>query len=128
MLAYAITNSKTLENITNNPDIILYRDKENKNYNVDAKEFLRNARNLGFKRVFLHGNYKLAHELKADGVHLRRDQVADIVKAKELGLFVVYSSHNTNEAKRAKELDVNMVTFSPIFTTPNKGYQLALKS
>jgi thiamine-phosphate pyrophosphorylase len=54
-------------------------------------------------------------------VHLTSNQFSDIKKAKELGLFVVISTHSFSEIELAIKLGANAVTFSPIFPTPNKG-------
>ena len=54
-------------------------------------------------------------------MHLKSTQFSDIKKAKDLALFVVVSTHTINEAKRAELLGADMITFSPVFNTPNKG-------
>jgi len=128
MLTYAITDPSTLNFNTLEKDLknfclkasmIVYRDKKTLTYEQNAKQFLKYAH--GFDRVLLHGDYALAKRLGADGVHLKSTQNADIQKAKDLGLFVVISTHTLKEAKEAEKLGANMLTYSPIFYTPNKG-------
>jgi len=130
MIAYAITDPSTLNFQTLSTDIkrfsikadmLLYRDKSTDNYASNAKLFIEEAKKYSFKKILLHGDYLLAKELKADAVHLKSTQFSDIKKAKALGLFVVISTHTVEEAKKAEFLGADMITFSPIFTTPNKG-------
>jgi thiamine-phosphate pyrophosphorylase len=128
MIAYAITDPTTLDfthlkqdlkRFASKASMIVYRDKNNSNYAQHAKVFVKNAK--GFDKVLLHGDYLLANILDATGVHLKSTQFDDIVEAKKLGLFVVISTHTLSEALKAQELGADMITFSPIFDTPNKG-------
>jgi len=130
MIAYAISNPSTLNFKTLNSDLkrfaqkanmIVYRDKESADYEENAKQFMLEAREHSFDKILLHTDYKLAHKLKADGVHLNSTQFSKIVDAKALGLFVVISTHTKKEALQAQSLGADMITFSPIFSTPNKG-------
>jgi len=130
MIIYAITDPITL-NFNNLEDdleyfsltskMIVYRDKLNKNYTRDAKTFLIEAKKHSFDKILLHSDYELAHKLKATGVHLKSTQLNDIAKAKELELFVIISTHTIEESLEAENLGADMVTFSPIFETPDKG-------
>ena len=121
MVAYAITDSLTLNSKIVKADMILYRDKSTLNYTSNAKLFLEEAKQYDFQKVLLHRDYRLAYRLGVDGIHLTSTQFSDIVKAKALGLFVIMSTHTIEEALKAETLGVDMVTFSPIFATPNKG-------
>jgi thiamine-phosphate pyrophosphorylase len=130
MIAYAITDPSTLhfqsltldiERFSTQADMLLYRDKLTDNYASNAKLFIEESRKYMLKKVLLHGNYILAKKLKADGVHLTSTQFSNIKEAKALGLFVVISTHTEQEAKKAESLGADMVTYSPIFSTPNKG-------
>ncbi len=69
----------------------------------------------------LHSDAALAKTLGAYGVHLRSDQFDQIRFAKKSGLFTVISTHSIAEAKRAKKLGVDAVTYSPVFASPGKG-------
>ena len=128
MIRYAITDPSfftTLEDKQNylnslKADYVLFRDKTTNNYREQALDFLKLSQNMSFKRI-LHTDYNLAFELKADGVHLTSKQFKDIPKAKELGLWTVISTHSLSEIKQAQNLGADAVTFSPIFSTPNKG-------
>jgi len=133
MIAYAITDPSTLDfttlqdnltTISAHANMIVYRDKHTINYAQNAKIFLLYAKN--FDKVFLHTDYLLAAKLGADGVHLKSTQFTDIKKAKDLGLFVVVSTHTEEEAKQAELLGADMITLSPIFDTPNKGKPIGL--
>jgi len=130
MIAYAITDPSTLsfstlsydlELFSQRADMILYRDKSCSNYSSHAKTFLLEARQHAFTRILLHGDYKLAAKLGADGVHLMASQAGMIAPAKALGLFVIISTHTFKEIHAAVQLGADMVTFSPIFRSPSKG-------
>ena len=130
MIAYAITDPTTLnfntlssdlERFSQKVDMIVYRDKSTNHYQQNASLFLAEAKKYNFSKILLHSDYNLAHKLKADGIHLTSSQFSDIKKAKDLGLFVIISTHSLEEALEAQKLGVDLVTFSPIFATPNKG-------
>ena len=130
MIAYAISDPTTLNFNSLNSDLqrfvqkanmIVYRDKSTTEYQKNASLFIAEAKKYNFSKILLHSDYELAHKLKADGVHLTSLQFSDIKKAKGLGLFVVISTHSLDEALKAQKLGVDLVTFSPIFATPNKG-------
>jgi thiamine-phosphate pyrophosphorylase len=134
MIAYAITDPSTLDFNTLEDDLrhfsskatmIVYRDKQNSDYEKSATLFLKQAK--GFEKVLIHTDYSLASKLHADGVHLKSTQLADIKKAKDLALFVVVSTHSLNEAKSAESLGADMITFSPVFNTPNKGKAVGIE-
>jgi len=134
MIAYAITDPTTLDfnhleddlkRFSSKSSMIVYRDKETPHYENNAKVFLAYAKY--FDKVLLHGDYLLASRLKANGIHLTSRQMHDIKKAKALGLFVVMSTHTLEEVKQAEQEGADMVTFSPIFYTPNKGKALGDK-
>ncbi len=132
MLSYAITDPKyfnltKIENISKKADMILFRDKTCNNYKQKAKEFIQKAKYYNFKKILLHQNIDLARELNADGIHLTSLQIDDISKAKKLQLFTIISTHSFSEAIKAQNLGADMITFSPIFSTPNKGKPVGLK-
>ena len=137
MIAYAITDPQTLnfqtleddiKRFATKADMIVYRDKSTDKYISNAKLFLDEADKYSFQKILLHTDYKLAHKLQADGVHLKSTQFDDIVKAKALGLFVVISTHTMEEALEAQILGADMLTLSPIFNSPNKGEPIGLKT
>lgn len=130
MIAYAITDPSTLnfqtlehdiKRFANKANILVYRDKTTTSYKTNAKQLLNESKKHNFQKIFLHTDYALAHQLKADGVHLKSTQFNEIVKAKALGLFVVISTHTLEEALQSQKLGADMITFSPIFRTANKG-------
>jgi len=135
MIAYAITDPTTLNFDTLANDLnyfssharmIVYRDKKSLHYEHNARVFVEHAKD--FDKVLLHTDYNLASNLHADGVHLKSTQLGDIKKAKELGLFVIVSTHTIEEAQESESLGANMITYSPIFNTPNKGKAIGLIS
>lgn len=134
MIVYAITHPSALNFNTLKDDLerfsslatmIVYRDKDCNNYEENARVFMSEAK--GFERVLLHTDYLLAAKLHADGVHLRSTQFNDIKQAKDLGLFVVMSTHTKDEAILAEQYGADMITFSPIFDTPNKGRAVGIE-
>ncbi|MDQ7043175.1 MAG: thiamine phosphate synthase [Sulfurimonas sp.] len=103
------------------PAFALYRDKESKEYAFHAQNFVQMCKLVPDLKAFLHQDYRLARELNAVGVHLTSLQFDDITTAKELGLEVIISCHTKEEVLNAEELGADYVTYSPIFSTPNKG-------
>ena len=139
MIAYAITDPSTLdfnelehdlERFSQHASMIVYRDTKNANYAEYARLFMASIKTYGngFEKVLLHSDYMLAKALNADGIHLKSTQFSEIVKAKSLGLFVVVSTHSLEEALKAEVLGADMITVSPIFNTPNKGFPMGVDS
>jgi len=135
MIYYAISDPSTLDfdyldsdldHFSQRANIITYRDKSNKNYHLNAKIFIERARSYDFDMVLLHSDFRLAYSLQADGIHLTSTQFHDISSAKSLGLYVIISCHIVDEAIYAENLGADMITFSPIFLTPNKGKPLGV--
>lgn len=130
MIAYAITDpsilnfhtlDQDLERFTTKANMIVYRDKVCRDYVDQAERFIKRAKAYPFHKVLLHSDFSLAHALQADGVHLTSHQFDHIAEAKKLGLLVIISTHEEKEIALAQKLGADMVTFSPIFDTPNKG-------
>ena len=63
----------------------------------------------------------LQKKINAHGVHLTSKQFNDIQKAKDLDLYTIISCHNFTDIENAQKKHINAVTYSPIFTSPNKG-------
>lgn len=103
------------------PDFALFRDKQTSDYQALAQTFVTISREYKIPHVLLHGDYTLAHELRADGVHLTSTQFDLIVEAKQRGLYVIISTHTHEEALKAQELGADAITYSPIFPSPGKG-------
>ncbi|MBD3798661.1 thiamine phosphate synthase [Sulfuricurvum sp.] len=103
------------------PDFALFRDKQSTNYRDLAETFVAVSRSYKIPHVMLHRDYTLADELGADGVHLTSSQFDAIVEAKNLGLYVLISTHTHEEALKAQKLGADAITYSPIFASPNKG-------
>ena len=103
------------------PEYILYRDKENRNYDKFADDFVITCGFFENTKSFLHQNVELAKKLGAQGVHLTSLQFDEITYAKSLGLEVIISTHSHEEVLKAESLGADAVTYSPIFHSPNKG-------
>ncbi|WP_295421487.1 thiamine phosphate synthase, partial [Sulfurovum sp.] len=137
MIAYAVTDPSTLDfnhldsdlqRFSQKASMIVYRDKANADYDVKAIDFVEVAKRLDFEKVLVHGDRILAETVKADGVHLASTQLDTIPDAKARNLFVVVSTHSLKEVQEAEALGADMVTFSPIFSTPNKGKAVGLEA
>jgi thiamine-phosphate pyrophosphorylase len=109
-------------------DYILFRDKNNVNYKKSARIFMDILREKGVEKYLIHGDYLLASELKAFGVHLTSTQFNKISNAKENSLFTIISCHSFEDISRAVEFGADAVTYSPIFHTPNKGVPKGVKN
>ncbi|HEX5328828.1 thiamine phosphate synthase [Sulfuricurvum sp.] len=103
------------------PDFALFRDKQTSNYADLSHTFITLSRAYKIPHVLLHGDYALAAELKADGVHFTSTQFDEIPEAKKQGLYVVISTHSYEEALKAQDLGADAITYSPIFHSPEKG-------
>jgi thiamine-phosphate pyrophosphorylase len=111
----------------NLPDFSLFRDKQTVEYSSLAQTFITISREYKIPHVLLHRDYKLAHQLGADGVHLTSSQFDEITEAKKRGLYVIISTHTHEEALRAQTLGADAITYSPIFPSPNKGVPKGLE-
>ena len=121
--AYYSKSLSVLEDVLlrHRPDHALYRNKESSDYKKGALRFLEICSGFESLKPMLHGDVDLAFSLGAYGVHLTSLQFTEIKKAKEVGLFTVISCHSEMEMLKAQKLGADAVTFSPIFSTPNKG-------
>ncbi len=108
-------------------DYILYRDKLNQNYDSHAKCFVEVCASYRGVKGFIHQKIDLAKTLGAKGVHLTSLQFDEITRAKQLGLEVIVSTHTHQEVLKAQTLGADAVTYSPIFTSPNKGVPKGIK-
>ena len=136
MITYAITDPSTLNFTTLQDDLkrfsqkanmILYRDKDTSDYHTTAKIFIKQAKKFNFQRVLLHRDIDLATRLQSD-IHLTTLQLDKVELAKSKGLFVVVSTHTPKEAEIAQKEGADMITYSPIFSTPNKGRPIGVEA
>jgi thiamine-phosphate pyrophosphorylase len=109
------------------PSYVLYRDKSNPDYNTQAEYAVQVCSQFEDVKCFIHQNIDLAKKLNATGVHLTSKQFSEIKKAKDLGLEVIISTHTHDEVLDAQKEGANAVTYSPIFTSPNKGKAKGVK-
>jgi thiamine-phosphate pyrophosphorylase len=134
MKSYAITDpkyytnnpaqfQKRLQNVIDNNaiDMICFRDKISTNQEELIGVFLDTCKTNLIERTFINTNIELAHKYNAYGVHLTSKQFKDIPQAKDLALKTIISCHNTQEIEKAISFGIDYITYSPIFTTPNKG-------
>ncbi len=102
-------------------NIACFRDKVSSNTEELATIFVDTCKKFNIQRILINTNIELALKLNATGVHLTSLQFNEIQRAKNHNLFVIISCHNLDEIKQAQKKGANMVTYSPIFNTPNKG-------
>ena len=102
-------------------DIACFRDKESNNFEELASIFVDVCKTFHIDKILINTDYKLAHKLNASGVHLNSTQFNMIKTAKDLGLYTIISCHTFEDIKKARDLNIDAVTYSPIFETPNKG-------
>ncbi len=132
MIRYAITDPnyftlKSIQDISKNANMILFRDKITTNYPQKALKFIKEAQKYNFDKILLHSDINLAHRLNVNNIHLTSSQIDDIPKARELNMFIIASTHSKKEVLKAQKMGANMITFSPIFDTPNKGKSVGLE-
>lgn len=119
----SVTFSETLYKnfIKHMPEYALFRDKENPAYDLLAIDFMKVCNQFKSIKSFIHQDVSLAKKLNATGVHLSSKQFHEISNARDLGLEVIVSTHTHKEVLEAQNLGANIVTYSPIFLSPNKG-------
>ena len=108
-------------------DFLCFRDKKSSHIEPLVQTAVEFAKAINL-HVVINSYVDLAHKYGAYGVHLTSLQFDAIPKSKDLGLFVVVSTHSIDEALKAEHLGADMITFSPIFATPNKGEPKGLKA
>lgn len=109
------------------PGYICLRDKKTSDYTSLAKAVSKAYLQDERTKLYLHTDFKLAHKLGCDGVHLPSNALHVIENAKALGLEVIASTHSLKEIEEAQKRGADSITFSPIFATPNKGEPLGLE-
>ena len=120
MIAYLISDPHHNYTSFKNADFVCYRNKEGKDKEA-AIAFLAQAKKEGIKNIFLSEHYLLAKELGFDGVHLASHQYVFVPEAKRRGLKVIISCHTEAEIEESIRKKVDFITYSPIFSTPNKA-------
>ncbi|RXI27563.1 thiamine phosphate synthase [Aliarcobacter trophiarum LMG 25534] len=102
-------------------DFACFRDKSSQNIEELANIFLQTCKKFKVKNVLINSNITLAITLKFDGVHLNSQQFDKIKSAKKSNLLTIISCHTLKELENAMQENIDFVTYSPIFDTPNKG-------
>ncbi|HED8424361.1 TPA: thiamine phosphate synthase [Campylobacter fetus] len=135
MLSYAITDPKLYSNLKDSffkferlqtADFILFRDKICSDYVKKAEIFMSLKPN--FKAKFIvHNDLNLALNLKADGIHFSSNLIANLKNTPQ-SLIKFASTHNEKEIEDAIKLGADFITFSPIFSTPNKGEPVGIET
>lgn len=108
-------------------DFACFRDKSSKNIEELAKIFLQICREFKIENILINSNIDLAIKLKFDGIHLNSQQFDKIESTKRLNLLTAISCHSLQELENALKQNIDFVTYSPIFDTPNKGEAKGVK-
>ncbi|OPX27189.1 MAG: hypothetical protein B1H07_02215 [Campylobacteraceae bacterium 4484_166] len=122
---FAVSLDKTIKKYR--ADMVCFRDKISKNRFELSKLFLTICKKNKISKILINTDIYIAKKLKFDGVHLPSNKLTDIKKAKRYGLFVVASCHNKEEIRYAIKKKCDIITYSPIFNTPNKGKKKGLR-
>jgi len=104
-----------------------FRDKTSSNIEELAHIFITTCQKYEIENIFINQYIEVGKSLGFDGVHLTSLQFGQIQKVKDLGLQTVVSCHTFDEIEKAVGAHVNMVTYSPIFKTPNKGEPIGVE-
>lgn len=127
MIKYAITDPKFYSNFTHafssytrlrEANMLLLRDKITKNYENLAEEFIKFKSNRA--KFLLQNDIDLASKLGFDGVHFSSNSI-ELIKYTPANLIKIASTHSADEIEKANINGADFITFSPIFSTPNKG-------
>lgn len=87
-----------------------------------AAAAMRVAKDLGVK-IIINDRVDIALALKADGVHLGRDDLPPDAARRILGANAIIgiSTHNAEQARLASKMPVDYVALGPIFATSTKA-------
>ena len=108
-------------------DYACFRDKTSDNVEELAKIFISTCQKYKIKNIFINQYVDLGKSLGFDGIHLTSLQFEQIKEVKDLGLQTVVSCHTYSEIEKAIGAHAKMVTYSPIFKTPNKGKPVGIE-
>ncbi len=100
-------------------DLISFRDKRDINLEPFIEIFLKICKKYNTPAL-INSHIDLALKYSFYGVHLTSSQFDKISYAQKK-LFVIVSTHSLEEAQLAQKYGASLVTFSPIFYSPNKG-------
>lgn len=125
-IAFEKSLRKTLT--THNIDIICFRDKHSTNKKQLAKVCLDVSREFNIKKVLINSDNLLCELLGFDGIHLNSLQFETLEKFNENSFFTIISCHTEEEVQKAKKLNANAITYSPIFFKELKGEPKGIKN
>ena len=125
-ISYFISEPKEFKNIDDiftkhHINIACFRDKESKNIELLALEFITKAKKNKISRVLINSHINFAIKYNYDGIHLTSQQFDKIKTAKLHNLYTIISCHTKEEVSLAKSYGADAVTYSPIFFKENKG-------
>ena len=109
-------------------DIICFRDKTSPNKKHLAKLCLDVSREFNIKKILINSDISLCKQLGFDGIHLNSLQFETLGNFNENSLFTIISCHTEQEVQKAKELNANAITYSPVFFKELKGQPKGIKN
>ena len=86
------------------------------------------AREFKISKVLINSDIQLYNELNFDGIHLNSLQFNKIEALKNKKIFIIISCHTESEIQAAKNLQVNAITYSPIFFKEKKAEPKGLEN
>jgi thiamine-phosphate pyrophosphorylase len=101
-------------------DMVCFRDKVSQNIDDLVEQFIKVAKEHHIQQIFINSSLELAEKYDV-GVHLTSAQFDQIEVVKQKNMKSIISCHNDSEIEKALEKGIDYVTYSPIFSTPNKG-------
>ena len=114
--------------LKNNIDMICLRDKNSSNIEELSKIFIKICKKYNIKDILINTHLNLAVKHNYQAINLNSNQFDKIKEAKKNNLKTIISCHNKEDIKKAISLKANMVTYSPIFNTPNKSNIKGIKN
>ena len=102
-------------------DYACFRDKVSSDIVPYAKIFLQYTKRYNVPCTLINTDISLAKALGFDGIHLTSSQFDLIGAAREKNLFVIISTHTSEEVVKAQIAGADAITISPIFVSPHKG-------
>ncbi|MRI83177.1 MAG: hypothetical protein C6I00_02025 [Nitratiruptor sp.] len=106
-------------------DIVALRDKRNPKLRSLVARFAAYPHDA---LPCLSGNFPLARRFALPCFHAPGNQLQVAKRARRAGWLTIYSAHTLQELRKAKGARIHLITYSPIFPTPNKGAPLGLKA
>jgi thiamine-phosphate pyrophosphorylase len=130
---YYSTNRETFSQILerniqkNNPDFICFRDKTSVNTDELIKAFLEICNKYN-KKSFINSYINNCINYNSNGIHITSTQIDKVKEYQKYNKITILSTHNEDDIKIAIDNNIDYITYSPIFKTPQKGTPKGINS